>query len=263
EGIEADEETLGVITLAGEGSVRDSLSALDQAIACCGQKLVAAEVRDLLGRFSIDTLVRVAEALLAGESGRMLDLVQELERNGQNVQHFSRELCRFFRNLLVTKISGSDTRLVAAAGGERAKLGEMASKFSEEDLTRYLHLTLEVFQELQESMQPRMHLELGLVKMVHAGRLRSIEEILAGAPAPQSPAPRTAPPKAPAPVPPPPATASASGMKQRLLDVLNQKGMSFIADAVEHSNVVEKPGELEFATTKEFALAVRSSDMQK
>src|SRR5262249_54358853 len=143
EGIEADEETLGVITLAGEGSVRDSLSALDQAIACCGQKLMAGEVRDLLGRFSIDTLVRGAEALLAGESGRMLDLVQELERNGQNVQHFSRELCRFFRNLLVTKISGRDTRLVAAAGSERSKLGEMASKFSEEDLTRYLHLSLE------------------------------------------------------------------------------------------------------------------------
>src|SRR5215470_12405900 len=59
EGIEADEETLGVITLAGEGSVRDSLSALDQAIACCGTKLEAAEVRTLLGMFSLESLDQV------------------------------------------------------------------------------------------------------------------------------------------------------------------------------------------------------------
>ena len=55
-----------MITLAGEGSVRDSLSALDQAIACCGDRLEAAEVRALLGRFSIQTLEQVAEALLEG-----------------------------------------------------------------------------------------------------------------------------------------------------------------------------------------------------
>ena len=52
EGIEADKETLGVLAQAGEGSVRDSLSALDQAIACCGTKLHADEVRALLGMFA-------------------------------------------------------------------------------------------------------------------------------------------------------------------------------------------------------------------
>jgi len=52
EGIEADSEALAVLAQAGEGSVRDSLSALDQAIACCGAKLNAVEVRALLGAFS-------------------------------------------------------------------------------------------------------------------------------------------------------------------------------------------------------------------
>src|ERR1700748_1757910 len=56
EGIEADDEALSVIAQAGEGSVRDSLSALDQAIACCGTKLDASEVRGLLGLFSLDVL---------------------------------------------------------------------------------------------------------------------------------------------------------------------------------------------------------------
>src|ERR1700680_1688631 len=116
EGITADAEALSVLARAGEGSVRDSLSALDQAIACCGSKLDAAEVRGLLGMFSLDSLGEVTRALAAEDSRGMLDLVMELERNGRNLQHFCRELARYFRNLLVTKVAGGDTRLGARSG---------------------------------------------------------------------------------------------------------------------------------------------------
>ena len=105
EGIEADAEALAVLAAAGEGSVRDSLSALDQAIACCGSKLNAAEVRALLGAFSLESLEKVTQALVESDSRRMLEVVDELERNGHNLQHFSRELARYFRNLLVERIS--------------------------------------------------------------------------------------------------------------------------------------------------------------
>src|SRR5207237_9031014 len=99
EGIEADSEALAVLAAAGEVSVRDSLSALDQAIACCGAKLNAAEVRALLGAFSIESLEKVSQALVTGDSRRMLEVVDELERNGQNLQQLSRELSRYFHNL--------------------------------------------------------------------------------------------------------------------------------------------------------------------
>src|SRR5437660_7731720 len=82
EGIEADAEALAILAAAGEGSVRDSLSALDQAIACCGSKLNAAEVRALLGAFSLESLERISEALSGGDSRRMLEVVDELEPNG-------------------------------------------------------------------------------------------------------------------------------------------------------------------------------------
>src|SRR6266478_2663714 len=75
EGIEADAEVLSVLAQAGEGSVRDSLSALDQAIACCGTKLEATEVRGLLGMFSLDSLNEVTQALAAEDSKRMLEMV--------------------------------------------------------------------------------------------------------------------------------------------------------------------------------------------
>jgi DNA polymerase-3 subunit gamma/tau len=188
EGIEAAPEALAVLAQAGEGSVRDSLSALDQAIACCGSKLNAAGVRELLGAFSLESLERVTQALVDGDSRRMLEVVDELERSGHNLQHFARELGRYFRNLLVARIAGPDTRLIAASPAERGRMAEIAGRFSEEDLTRYLNLALEIFRELQTSLQPRFHLEMGLVRLVQAGRLLPIEEALAslesGAPAP-------------------------------------------------------------------------------
>jgi len=179
EGIEADPEVLAVLAQAGEGSIRDSLSALDQAIACCGTKLDAREVRALLGAFSLESLERVTQALQTSDRARMLGVVDKLERDGQNLQHFSRELARYFRNLLVAKVAGSDTRLVAASPQERAQLAEIAGTFSEEDLTRYLQLCLDLFTDLQTSLQPRFHLEIGLLKLLQAGRLTSLEEALA------------------------------------------------------------------------------------
>jgi DNA polymerase-3 subunit gamma/tau len=195
EGIEADSEALAVLAQSGEGSVRDALSALDQAIACCGAKLDAGAVRALLGAFSLESLEMVAQALLESDSRRMLEVVDELERNGHNLQHFARELARYFRNLLVARIAGEGTRLIAASPAQRQRLVEIASKFSEEDLTRYLQLSLDVFKDLQFSLQPRFHLEIGLVKLVQAGRLLPIEQALAelgGAGQQQSPPPPAA-----------------------------------------------------------------------
>src|SRR5512133_2021799 len=134
EGIETEPDALAVLAQAGEGSVRDSLSALDQAIACCGGKLNAGEVRALLGSFSAESLETVSAALAAADSRRMLEVVDELERNGHNLQHFSRELARYFRNLLVARIDGPGTRLVAASERQRERLAETAAQFSEEDL---------------------------------------------------------------------------------------------------------------------------------
>jgi DNA polymerase-3 subunit gamma/tau len=209
EGIEADAEALAILAAAGEGSVRDSLSALDQAIACCGDKLHAAEVRALLGAFSLESLEKVTLALAAGDSRSMLEVVDELERNGHNLQHFSRELSRYFRNLLVTRVAGAETRLVAASAAQRERLAAIAGGFSEEDLTRYLQLSLDLFRDLQYSLQPRFHLEIGLVRLVQAGRLLPIEQALAGLAGPArtaaSSANQAAPAQAPRVAAPPPA----------------------------------------------------------
>ncbi len=293
EGITADAEAMAVLAQAGEGSVRDSLSALDQAIACCGSELKAADVRGLLGMFSLESLERVASALTASDPGAMLEIVGELERSGHNLQHYCRELARFFRNLLVAKIAGPNTRLISAASREQERLAEIAATFSEEDLTRYLQLTLEIFRELQYSLQPRFHLEIGLLRLVHAGRMMSVEEALAQVSAGSSPAAsasvRAAPAverkAAPAPVrsgpspferdavrktasvpqpaPAPSRAASAEGSaRDRLHALLVEQGHTFSADAVEHSDLVESDSEWRFTTALEFKIAVKSREVE-
>jgi DNA polymerase-3 subunit gamma/tau len=175
------------------------LSALDQAIACCGSTLNVADVRSLLGMFGADSLRTVADAVQNADGAMMLEIVSDLERHGQSLQHFCRELSRYWRNLLVSKIAGRPTSLIAASDIEQAEFLRTAKSFSEEDLTRFLSLTLAVYKELQTSLQPRLHMELGLVKLVHAGRLKSIEEAIANLGAPDSaPAgPKTGPPPEP------------------------------------------------------------------
>lgn len=275
EGIGAEEEALAVLAQVGEGSVRDSLSALDQAIAGCGSNLTGAEVRELLGLFSLDSLGTAAQALRDGDPGVMLDIVLDLESNGRSLQHYCRELARYIRNLLVKKIAPSNPRLIAASAPEQARLAEVAAWFSEEDLTRYLQITLDLFKDLQSALQPRLHMELGLLRLVHAGRLQSLEEALAGMGSgsggggtPQAPPPKASPPRPPSPpappraqqfAPPPPPAAAApaptapiaapigndSGdWRTRLFNGLHEHKLPHTADAIESSTVEEQNGQL-------------------
>jgi DNA polymerase-3 subunit gamma/tau len=266
EGVSYDAEVLGVLAQAGEGSVRDSLSAFDQAIACCGNRLEAGQVRELLGVFSLDSLGQVAGALLAGDTRRMLDIVAELESNGRSLQHFARELARYFRNLLVARIVGGASRLIAASAAEQQRLLETARQFSEEDLTRYLKLSLDLFRDMQASLQPRLHLEMGLLRLVHAARLTPIEEALAavssGVAAPATPPPAmpstSLPPvSAPSPSAAPPPAAASGDLRARLHAALVEAKQLHLADAIEHSSVAEFPAEIVLITSKMYTMFLK------
>ncbi|MBV9035297.1 MAG: DNA polymerase III subunit gamma/tau [Acidobacteriaceae bacterium] len=280
EGIEADDETLSVIAQAGEGSVRDSLSALDQAIARCGRTLGVAEIRALLGLFGTESLRAVAEALQANDGNRMLEIAEELERGGQSLQHFCRELSRYWRNLLVAKIIGKPTRLIAASDREQEGLLETANAFSEEDLTRYLNLTLGLYKDLQYSLQPRLHLELGLIKLVQAGKLQSIEEALAqlgssgDAPSPKAAVVKPAATKAPE-KPAPVVTASVQqpatvteqpktgDFKQDLYNALCKAGLNYTADALQSSEVRVEGNEVVVRAPKMMMLALKDPGLSR
>jgi DNA polymerase-3 subunit gamma/tau len=181
EKLEADDDALALLAEAGDGSMRDALSILDQAIASSTGRLTSESVRQLVGAAPSGVLEEVMQAVARSASEEVLRLADHLISEGQNPAHFARQLVRFLRNALVAKVAGKDSSLLQISGDERARVARIAELFSEEDLTRHLQIMLRTFNELGYRQEQRFHLELGLLKMAHAQRLLPIEQLLSEA----------------------------------------------------------------------------------
>jgi DNA polymerase-3 subunit gamma/tau len=179
ENLTIDPGAVAVLARAAEGSLRDGLSLLDQAIAYAGNAITDVQVRELLGVVAESVLDELVEAISAQSTERALELVHRLIVDGQNLQHFCREAIRHFRNLLVARVCGADSDLVAAPSDERPRLGKQATQFSEEDLTRFFNILLATDDDLRRKPDGRLHLELGLLKLINAQRLAPLEEAIA------------------------------------------------------------------------------------
>lgn len=170
---------VAVIARMAEGSMRDALSLLEQARAYCGDNIPDKDVRELLGVVPEDSLHELVEAIAAGSADRALGLVHTFQKEGRNLQHFCREAIRHVRNLLIARVCGADSDLIAATPDQRPALAKAAAQFSEEDLTRFFNILLQTDDDLRHKPDPRVHLEMGLLRLIHAGRLAPLEELLA------------------------------------------------------------------------------------
>ncbi len=187
EGIRADDDALALLAEAGDGSMRDALSILDQAIACCGGMVTADSVRNLVGAAPAHILEEVMQAVAQGASEEILKQVDHLISEGHSPTHFARQMVRFLRNATVAQIAGKDSSLLQISSEERERVARVAELFSEEDLTRHLQIMLRTHGELGYKQEQRFHLELGLLKMAHAQRLLPIEQWLSDATASSNP----------------------------------------------------------------------------
>jgi DNA polymerase-3 subunit gamma/tau len=178
ENIEADDDALALLAEAGDGSMRDALSILDQAIASAAGKVTADSVRNLVGAAPAHILEEVMQAVARGTSDEVLRQVDHLISEGQSPTHFARQMVRFLRNAIVAKIAGKDSSLLQISSDERERVARVAELFGEEDLTRHLQIMLRTHGELGYKQEQRFHLELGLLKMAHAQRLLPIEQLL-------------------------------------------------------------------------------------
>src|SRR6516162_570755 len=181
EKLKIDDGSLSVIARMAEGSMRDALSLLEQARAYCGDDIKDKEVRELLGVVPEDALQELVEAIAEQSAERALGLVHRFQREGRNLQHFCREAIRHIRNLLITRVCGADSDLIAATPDQRPGLARAAALFAEEDLTRYFQILLQTDDALRRAMDPRVHLEMGLLRLVNAARLAPLEELLSEA----------------------------------------------------------------------------------
>ncbi len=188
EAILADPQALALLAEAGDGSMRDALSIMDQAIASAPMvdgkaRLDGNEIRELMGTVPDAVFERILEAIGEGQSAAVMEELNRLLNAGNSPSQMARQLVRYLRNCLMAKLGGENTELLQVSGDERARAVRTATLFGEEDLTRFLQVMLRTFDELNYRQEPRLHLELGLMKLVHLQRLLPLEQILSGLPA--------------------------------------------------------------------------------
>ena len=207
EGVDADESALNLLAEAGDGSVRDALSIMDQAIASAPVEdgrphLDAAQIRELMGTVPNAAFEQIFEAVHANRSAEVMTLANRLLDAGNSPAQLARQCVRYLRNCVIAKIAGIGTEgegadgaageLLQISADEQRRAGRTAALFTEEELTRFLQMMLRTFDELGYRQEQRFHFELGLLKLVHLRRLLPMEELLSQFPAPQGGRPAVA-----------------------------------------------------------------------
>jgi DNA polymerase III subunit gamma/tau len=195
EQIQLDDAALTLLARAGDGSMRDAQSALDQVIAFAGRTVTADDVTAVLGLVRRDLLMDVAEAVAREDAAAVFELAASAAEAGYDMRLVIRELARLSRDLLVIGVDASrlnDPEI--AAESERERLRTLASQFSGEDLMRAFDVLTKAEYDIRGSMQPRYHLELALLRWIHLRKLVPLTDLIqglekgGGRPAPKPPA---------------------------------------------------------------------------
>jgi DNA polymerase-3 subunit gamma/tau len=229
EKIEIPDEGLMLLARAGEGSMRDSLSAFDQVRAFAGDQIAVEDVVTVLGLVGRDLVFDLLDAVVAEDAPAAFALVERAIERGYDLRLLCRELARATRDLLILSV---DPKRAAdpdvSADAERERMLAMSGRWSREDLLRAFDLLTKTEQEIRVSDQPRYNLEMALLRLMHLRKLVPLSELLSGAsrvapaqaparPVATAPRPTVTPAQAPrpvAPIGPKPVAASASARER-------------------------------------------------
>ena len=177
EGIVADEESLLLIARKGDGSLRDALSAFDQAVALSGTTLQFNSLADALRVIDIDLYFEATTLALDRNSGGMLQLVERIVLEGLDLQEFLVGLAEHLRNLLVARSLGEGS-LIEAAAATRTRYKKESEAFTEPLLLRLLMIVDETAGSISQSAYPKLKLELALIKMASLTSALSLAEAM-------------------------------------------------------------------------------------
>lgn len=205
EGVAADEAALSLLAEAGDGSMRDALSIMDQAIASAPvvdgkAQLSASEIRELMGTVPNTVFEEILESVARNDAATVLTTAGRLLDAGNSPSQIARQFVRYLRNCVVAKIASlteteNTSDLLQISPDERRRAVRTALLFTEEELTRFLNVMLRTFDDLGFRQEQRLHLEMGLIKLVHLQRLVPVEEFLSQLPkTAANPTPRVLPP---------------------------------------------------------------------
>ena len=175
EKIELEDEAAFILTKRAEGSVRDMLSLLDQVVSFSGQKVSADLILQTLGLVDQEVFFQLNEAIVKKDAKAGISLVQQVIDSGADIKEFVIGLTEHFRNLLMAKISDHENSFLPPVYAE--KYQKESGNFTAEDLIRMLKITTDLELALKTG-EPKIHLELGILKLIRMDSTVLIEELL-------------------------------------------------------------------------------------
>ncbi len=179
EGVKIEDQALDMIAREAEGSVRDGLSLLDQVFSYCGQEVRAVEVIDLLGLVNVQAVANLGKALLASDLAAAFAVFQDMYSHGIDLKRLTNDLLSWFRSLIVFKIGNQGDNLPDIAEDDLAVFEEIAGKYSLQTLSCVFNLLLETLEKALGSSQPRLGIELAFIRVVQAGDVLPVTQLIA------------------------------------------------------------------------------------
>jgi DNA polymerase-3 subunit gamma/tau len=177
EGISITDPALEMVARAADGSLRDSLTILDQ-ISSFSSDINESEVSDLLGITDFGLLSQLSVALIEGKREDMITITSELAEKGADIRSFVRELIQFFRNLLVSSIVKDPGKILDIGTEEIDFIKNILKKTSEEQLTLILSELLSAEIDIKNSSSPRLAFEISLLKASFLKDMKPLKEII-------------------------------------------------------------------------------------
>lgn len=178
EGISINDSALALIARKGDGSMRDSLTAFDQVLACCGSNVSDEDTATLIGAVDRRLLATISEAIFAADTQAVLAGIRQVDEVGYNLRQFCQELIEQIRNLMVVSSVRKPEEILDLSAPELDELRRQANGFSSQDIQRRLTLLIRADGEMAHASFPRLVLEIALLKAATLEPVMPIQELL-------------------------------------------------------------------------------------
>lgn len=179
EKINIDDESLHLIGRKADGALRDALSILDQVIAFCGDDVKFEAVLNALNAISNDKLFELIDCSVSRDASRGMHIVHDLLLKGHDIQEFLVSITEHIRNMYFSRFATTEGTILEVTNEEKKRLLEASKQFTEQDLLRMMHLTSEAQVKIRDSQQPRVLLEITILKLIMMDRAEGLNELLA------------------------------------------------------------------------------------
>ncbi len=177
EGMDVPDAALALIARAARGSFRDPTSSLDQLAAATGGKITVQDVLQLLGAVEEEVLFRLCDLVVDGDTAAALVFIEELSEQGQDLARLVTDLLEHLRHLLLVQHMGEVPETLPVTEETRGRLREQANQLGAPTVVRLIDLLHVAVDDIRQGGDPRLPLELALVKVTRPGSDLSRESL--------------------------------------------------------------------------------------